>query len=77
VEIRQLEAEADEPWSFVAKKVNKQWLWIAMDATTRQSIAFHRGAAVVTVLKSCGPISPRSTVNRPRFIRTDMKPIKA
>jgi transposase-like protein len=24
--IRQLEAEADEMWSFVAKKANKQWL---------------------------------------------------
>src|SRR2546428_6875004 len=32
VVIRQLEAEADEMWSFVAKKVNKQWLWIAIDS---------------------------------------------
>jgi insertion element IS1 protein InsB len=43
VVIRQLEAEADEMWSFVKKKANKQWLWIAMDATTRQIIAFHVG----------------------------------
>jgi IS1 family transposase len=43
VVIRQLEAEADEIWSFVKKKANKQWLWIAMDATTRQIIAFHVG----------------------------------
>jgi insertion element IS1 protein InsB len=43
VEIRQLEAEADELWSFVEKKANKPWLWIAMDATTRQIIAFHVG----------------------------------
>ncbi len=41
--IRQLEAEADELWSFVQKKANKQWIWIAMDATTRQVIAFHVG----------------------------------
>jgi insertion element IS1 protein InsB len=40
---RQLEAEADEMWSFVETKANKQWLWIAMDATTRQIIAFHVG----------------------------------
>ena len=33
--VRQLEAEADELWSFVAKKANRQWLWLAMDATTR------------------------------------------
>ena len=43
VVIRQLEAEADEMWSFVKKKANKQWLWIAMDATTRQILAFHVG----------------------------------
>jgi insertion element IS1 protein InsB len=43
VVLRQLEAEADEMWSFVEKKANKQWLWIAMDAITRQIIAFHVG----------------------------------
>ena len=41
--IRQLEAEADELWSFVQKKANRQWIWIAMDAKTRQVIAFHVG----------------------------------
>jgi insertion element IS1 protein InsB len=41
--LRQLEAEADEMWSFVRQKANKQWIWIAMDATTRQIIAFHVG----------------------------------
>src|SRR5258705_2373467 len=29
--------------SFVKKKANKQWIWIAMDAKTRQVIAFHVG----------------------------------
>lgn len=38
-----LEAEADERWSFVQKKANKPWIWIAMDAATRQIIAFHVG----------------------------------
>ena len=41
--IRRLEAEADELCSFVGKKSNKQWLWLAMDAHTRQVIAFHVG----------------------------------
>src|SRR5262245_54431799 len=41
--IRPLEAEADEMWSFVKKRASKQWLWLAMDATTRQIIAFHVG----------------------------------
>jgi insertion element IS1 protein InsB len=43
VVLSRLEAEADEMWSFVQKKANKQWMWIAMDATTRQIIAFPVG----------------------------------
>src|SRR4030095_3201075 len=38
-----LEAEADEMGSCVQKKANKPWMWIAMDAITRQIIAFHVG----------------------------------
>jgi len=43
VMIQRLEVEADEMASFVHKKVNKQWIWIAMDAKTRQVMAFHVG----------------------------------
>jgi insertion element IS1 protein InsB len=43
VTIHRLEAEADEMGSFVGKKANKPWIWIAMDAQTRQVIAFHIG----------------------------------
>jgi insertion element IS1 protein InsB len=43
VMIQRLEVEADEMASFVQKKANKQWIWIAMDAKTRQVIAFHVG----------------------------------
>src|SRR5919109_91152 len=43
VVLQRLEAEADERWSLVGKKANKQWIWIAMDAKTRQVIAFHVG----------------------------------
>ena len=38
-----LEVEADEMSSFVRKKAHKQWIWIAMDATIRQVMAFHVG----------------------------------
>lgn len=41
--VQRLEAEMDELWSFVGAKVNRHWVWIAMDATTRQVIAFHVG----------------------------------
>jgi insertion element IS1 protein InsB len=30
-------------WSVVQKKANKHWMWLAMDATTRQIIALHVG----------------------------------
>src|SRR3954464_14627183 len=41
--LQRLEAELDELWSFVGKRANRQWVWIAMDAATRQVIAFHVG----------------------------------
>jgi insertion element IS1 protein InsB len=30
-------------WSFVGKRANKPWIWLAMDTRTRQTIAFHVG----------------------------------
>jgi insertion element IS1 protein InsB len=41
--LQRLEVEADEMASFVQKKANKQWIWIAMDVMSRQVIAFHVG----------------------------------
>ena len=41
--IQRLEVEADEMASFVREKANKPWIWIAMDAYTRQVTAFHVG----------------------------------
>jgi insertion element IS1 protein InsB len=41
--IQRLDVEADEMCSFVEKRTNKQWLWLAMDITTRQVIACHVG----------------------------------
>lgn len=43
VYIHTYEAEVDEMWSFVEKKTNKQWIWIALDGATRQVIAFYVG----------------------------------
>ena len=41
--MRRLEVAADAMASFVQKKANKPWIWIAMDATTRQVRALHVG----------------------------------
>lgn len=35
--------EADELWSFVGKKKHQVWIWLALDALTRQVIAIHAG----------------------------------
>jgi insertion element IS1 protein InsB len=41
--MQRLEAEADEMWSVGVKQGSKQWLWIAIDAMTRQIVAVHVG----------------------------------
>lgn len=41
--LSRLAAEADELQSFIGKKANKQWLWLAMDVRTRQALAFQVG----------------------------------
>jgi insertion element IS1 protein InsB len=43
VKLLRLQAEADEIWSFVGRKTNKQWVWIAIDVETEQVIAFYIG----------------------------------
>jgi insertion element IS1 protein InsB len=41
--VHPLQVEADELCSFVGKKANKQWLWLALDTQSRQVLAFHVG----------------------------------
>ncbi len=60
VMIQRLEVEADEMASFVHKKANKQWIWIAMDAQTRQVIAFHVGDRSRTSAKRLWAKIPRA-----------------
>jgi len=35
--------ELDELWSFVLKKINKRWVWIALCRRTRQIVAYYVG----------------------------------
>jgi insertion element IS1 protein InsB len=42
--LQRLEAGLDELWSCVGAKANRQWVWIAMEVTTRHILAFHVGA---------------------------------
>ena len=36
--------QCDELWSFVNNKGNKQWVWLALDATTREIVGVYIGA---------------------------------
>jgi insertion element IS1 protein InsB len=38
-----LKVQMDELWSFVAHKGNKQWVWLALDANTREVVGCHIG----------------------------------
>ena len=35
--------QIDEMWSYVWSKANKQWIWLAIDATTREIVGAHIG----------------------------------
>jgi IS1 family transposase len=39
-----LTVQCDELWSFVDNKGNKQWVWLALDADTREIIGAHVGS---------------------------------
>ena len=43
VMMQRLEVEADDMSSFVKKQVDKQWIWLAMEAKTRHAVAFYIG----------------------------------
>ena len=40
---RRLAVQMDELWSFVGNKGNKQWVWLALDAQTREIVGVHIG----------------------------------
>ena len=39
-----LTIQSDELWSFVDNKGNKQWVWLALDAVTREIVGVYIGA---------------------------------
>jgi IS1 family transposase/transposase-like protein len=40
---KRLTIECDEMWSFVGKRKNKQWVWLAIDRDTREVVGVHVG----------------------------------
>jgi insertion element IS1 protein InsB len=43
INLQLIDCELDEMWSFVHKKKNKKWIWIAQCRKTRQVVAFYVG----------------------------------
>ena len=43
VYVKLIDCQADELWSFVGKRKNVKYIWIALHTATRQVIAFHVG----------------------------------
>jgi insertion element IS1 protein InsB len=41
---RKMTVQYDELWSFVDNKGNKQWVWLALDADTREIVGVYIGA---------------------------------
>jgi len=39
---RRLTIECDELWSFIGKKENKQWVWLAIDRDTREVVGVYQ-----------------------------------
>jgi IS1 family transposase len=67
VMIHHFEVEADEMSSFVQKKANKQWIWLAMDTKTRQIIAFHVGDRSRTSARRLWATIPAAYRRQARF----------
>jgi len=48
-----LTVQMDELWSFVDNKGNKQWVWLAIDARTREIIGCEIGDGCISLLRIC------------------------
>jgi len=56
---RRLAVPMDQLWSFVGNKGNNQWVWLALDAQTRDLVGAHIGK------QSSGPAQASVAVDAP------------
>ena len=76
VKLLLLEAEADELWSFVGRKTNKQWVWLAFDPESRQVLAFHVGDRSRKSARQLWRRLPRAYRERATFYTDDWEAYK-
>ena len=53
--------QCDELWSFVDNKGNQQWVWLALDANTREMVGVYVGARDEAAAHQLWASLPRST----------------
>jgi IS1 family transposase len=75
-QLLRLEAEADEMWSFVVRKENKQWVWIAIEATTKQLIAFYVGDRLHKSARQLWKRLPQAYCDQASFATEDWEAYK-
>jgi IS1 family transposase len=51
--------QLDEAWSFVGKKRNKVWIWVAFEPGKKQVVAFHIGGRGIDSAKALWRKIPR------------------
>ncbi|MEG4008279.1 IS1 family transposase [Microcoleus sp. Pol11C1] len=65
-EKKRLNVQMDELWSFVDSKGNQQWVWLALDAETREIVGVHIGdrsaASALALWDSIPPVYRQSAV---------------
>ncbi len=62
--------QVDEMWSYVGNKKNQQWLWLVMDAKTRQILAFQVGDRSKQTGESLMAKVPQEIKKKPCFTQT-------
>ena len=63
----ELELECDEVWSLMGSKQNPQWLWLALEKTTRLIVAACIGDRGIETAKKLWRRLPRAWRNQAKF----------
>lgn len=69
--------EIDEAWSYVQKKENKCWIWVAYHPASRQVIAFHIGGRAIDSAKALWKKIPPRLRKYCTFYTDDWKAYKS
>lgn len=69
-ELMIIHLQVDEMWSYVGNKKNQQWLWLVMDAKTRQILVFQVGDRTKQTGEALMAKVPQEIKKKPCFTQT-------